>query len=181
MTIRYLPTAITAGLSFETTIALSDYPAPTWDLSLYLRGPVNADIAATDDSTSHKLTIPAATSEDFTAGQYWYSLRVTDGTDTFEIEKGTINVLPDLLSKEAGYDGRSQAEIALAAIDAVLANRATMDQERYRINNRELYRTNIGDLLKLRSYYAAIVSRERQAGASGGVRTFGRALPVRFS
>lgn len=181
MVTRYIPTAITAGLSFETTLALTDYPAPAWDLSLYLRGPGNADISATDDSTSHKLTIPAATTENFTAGQYWYSIRVTDGADTFEIEKGTLNVLPNLLAQTAGFDGRSQAEIALAAIDAVLANRATMDQERYRINNRELYRTSIGDLLKLQSYYSAIVRTERQSGASGGVRTFGRALPVRFS
>lgn len=181
MVTRYIPAALTAGLSFTTTLALSDYPAPTWGLTLHLRGPSNADITATDDGASHKLTIPAATSEDFTAGQYWYSIRVTDGTDTHEIEKGTINVLPDLLSQEAGYDGRSQAEIALAAIDAVLANRATMDQERYRINNRELYRTSIGDLLKLQTYYSAIVRRERSAGASGGVRTFGRNIPVRFS
>jgi hypothetical protein len=58
---------------------------------------------------------------------------------------------------------RTHAQIALANIEAVLAKRSTQDQERYTINNRELWRTPLGDLLKLRDYYRAEVRREKQA------------------
>lgn len=175
---RYIPLEITAGLSFAATISESDYPAPTWDLTFYLRGPETATLNAVDDGTSHKITATAATTGAWPAGQYWYTIRVTDGTDVFEIEKGTLQVLADLAAVTVdGYDGRTQAEIALEAINAVLANRATVDQERYRINNRELYRTPISQLLQLRSFYAAKVRRERGMSSGG----FGRAIPVRFS
>lgn len=109
------------------------------------------------------------------AGDYWYSLRATTGTDLVELGTGTLRVLPDLVAAGDGFDGRSQAQIALAAIDAVLGKRATMDQERYRINNRELYRTPISDLLKLRGFYVAQVKRE------SGRSTFGRQIAVRFT
>lgn len=175
---RYIPLEITAGLSFTATISESKYPAPEWELAFYIRGPETATITAEVDGTSHKITASAATTGAWPAGQYWYAIRVTDGTDVFEIEKGTLQVLADLAAVTAdGYDGRTQAEIALEAIDAVIANRATVDQERYRINNRELYRTPISQLLQLRSFYAAKVRKERGLNSGG----FGRSIPVRFS
>lgn len=177
MVARQMPAAITAGLTFEVTFSFPDYLATAWDLTLHLRGPKNSNVVAVDDGLSHNITISAADTSVLTPGQYWYAVRVTDGTATFEAEKGTLQILPDLTAQVEGYDGRTQAEIALEAIDAVLANRATIDQERYRINNRELYRTPIDQLLKLRSYYASTVARER--GTSGG--RFGRQIPVRFS
>ena len=51
-----------------------------------------------------------------------------------------------------------------------------MDQERYRINNRELYRTPIADLIKLRDMYRAEVNRERAAKC--GKNPFGRKVRV---
>lgn len=176
--VRYIPLEITAGLSFSATISEADYPAPEWDLTFYLRGPETANISAVDDGTSHVITASAATTGSWPAGQYWYTIRVTDGTDVFEIEKGTLQVLADLASVSVdGYDGRTQAEIALESINAVIANRATVDQERYRINNRELYRMSVSELLKLRSFYASLVRKERGLNSGG----FGRSIPVRFS
>jgi hypothetical protein len=77
------------------------------------------------------------------------------------------------------YDGRSDNQKALDAIEAVLARRATLDQQRYTINNRELWRTPIIELIKLRSFYAAAVAREKRKNS--GNRTFGRRINVRFS
>ena len=144
-----------------------------------MRGAGSIDLTASPDGSTHALSVSAATTEDWAAGEYWYSLRVSNGSTTVEIEAGQLRVLPNLLEESAGYDGRTQAEIALDAIDAVLANRATIDQQRYRINNRELYRTDIKDLLKLRTFYIAQVAQERakKSGRSG----FGRQIPVRFS
>src|SRR5690606_10716299 len=99
-----------------------------------------------------------------------------DGANVYAVESGRVRITPDLAQAAAGFDGRSQNRIALDAIDAVLARRATLDQERYRINNRELYRTPIEDLIRLRSYYATLVAREE--ATRKGVSPFGRQVKV---
>jgi len=173
-----LPDKITAGLDFQARLELSDYPAPDWQLSAVLRGPQAINLTATADGTAHVFQDDAATTAQWNAGAYWFSLRVTNGTSTLEAGSGELEVLPDLAAINTPYDGRSQAEIALSAIDAVMAKRATQDQQRYMINNRELWRTPIADLLKLRAYYATMVARER--AARRGKRRFGRAVHVVF-
>ncbi|MDT9105817.1 hypothetical protein RSW49_23025, partial [Escherichia coli] len=121
----------------------------------------------------------AATTAGWAPGVYWYSLRATKGGAAREVAKGQLTVLPDLANVPEGYDGRTQNQIALDAINAVIAKRATMDQQRYIIDKRELWRTPMQDLLKLRAFYAVQVRREcaRANGKSG----FGRAIHVRFS
>lgn len=174
-----LPDQITAGLDFQATVELSDYPAPDWQLSAVLRGPQAINLTASADGTAHVFQADAPTTAQWTPGTYWFSLRATNGSAVRDAGSGEMKVLRDLAAINTPYDGRSQAEIALEAIDAVMAKRATQDQQRYTINNRELWRTPIADLLKLRAYYAVMVSRERRSkrGKSG----FGRPIHVIFN
>ena len=141
-----------------------------------MRGQIAINLAATIDGDEFVFSADASTTATWAAGDYWYSVRVTSGSAVQELESGQLTVLPDMASASSSYDGRTQAEIALAAIEAVLANRATKDQDRYRINNRELYRTSISDLLKLRDFYRDLVNRERAAKC--GSNPFGRKLRV---
>lgn len=134
---------------------------------------------ATAAGTDHLFTADAATTGAWTAGEYWYSLRATNGAEVVELEAGNLRVLPDLVAAGDDYDGRTEAQIALDAINAVLGKRASIDQERYRINNRELYRTPIADLIKLRSFYVAQVKRENTCKT--GRSAWGRQVIVRFS
>ncbi|MGN6657562.1 MAG: hypothetical protein ACTHKN_01095 [Achromobacter mucicolens] len=172
-----LPASVTAGLTFQAVLSLPDYPAPDWSVSAILRGPQSIDLDATPQGTDHVLNVAAATTTGWAAGVYWYSLRATNGSQVLEAESGRIEILADLAAVSGTFDGRTEAERALAAIDAVLSKRATQDQQRYTINNRELWRTPIADLIKLRAFYAARVRRERRKGCS----PFGRAIPVRFT
>ena len=141
-----------------------------------MRGPIAINLPATIDGDEFVFSADASTTATWSAGDYWYSVRVTSGSAVQELESGQVTVLPDMATASSGYDGRTQAEIALAAIEAVLANRATKDQDRYRINNRELYRTSISDLVKLRDFYRDLVNRERAAKC--GSNPFGRKLRV---
>ncbi len=175
-----IPLQFTAGLSFQATVSSALHPAPAWTLSLHFRGPSQIDLtAAPGVSTSHVFTAAPAATADWTPGAYWWAVRATDGTDVVEIERGDMILLTDLAAVTEPYDGRSENEIALDAIDAVLSKRATQDQQRYVINNRELWRTPISDLLKLRAYYNTRVRRER--ARRSGASTMGRNIPVRFS
>lgn len=169
-----LPASMTAGLSFSACFDLPNYPAPDWTITLYLRGPSQIDIASEPSGSQHLLSASPAVTATWLPGEYWYTIRASNGTDVSEVEKGQLLIEQDLVLQPAGYDGRSEAQKALDAIDAVLANRATLDQERYRINNRELYRTPIDQLLKLRSFYRSRVRQER------GQSSMGRSVPVRF-
>lgn len=141
-----------------------------------LRGPQSINLTAIPDGDSYVFRAVAGVTETWPAGDYWYSLRVTYDDDVQEAEAGQITILPDLASAADGYDGKTHAQRTLEAIEAVIEKRATMDQERYRINNRELYRTSIPDLLKLRDVYRIEVRREKDAAC--GRNPFGRKLRV---
>lgn len=173
------PAEATAGLNFQVRLAFAAYPAPAWALTAHLRGPGQIDLAATADGTGHAFAAAAAATTGWVPGTYWWSIRATNGADVIEVAKGHTEVLPDLASAGAGYDGRTQNERGLDAINAVLEKRASQDQQKYTINNRELWRTPIADLLKLRASYQAAVRREKNA--KSGRSTFGRTIHVRFS
>lgn len=174
-----LPDQITAGLDFQAVVEAREYPATSWALRAILRGPAPIDLNATAQGEKFVFAVPAVTTETWPFGTYWYQLRATMGSAVVEAGSGRLCVVQDLAQITGVYDGRSQAAIALEAIDAVMARRATQDQQKYKINERELWRTPVADLLKLRAYYAAQVSREN-ARASGRSR-FGRPVIVKFS
>lgn len=59
-------------------------------------------------------------------------------------------------------DPRSEARIALDNIKAMLAGQAKEGVRRYKINNRELERYSVAELLALKSHFAAEVLREER-------------------
>jgi hypothetical protein len=173
-----LPDSISAGLTLDITVTLTAYPAPDWALSVILRGPQSIDLNATADGTQHRIQADANATANWEAGDYWFSVRVTDGTNVHQVDEGTITIKPDLAAITGPYDGRGHVEKVLDAIEAVIQGRATKDQQRYKINNRELERTPIGDLLKLRSTYREELRRIK--AAEGGQSLLGRKVMVRF-
>lgn len=173
------PSSASAGVNFSACVALPDYPAPDWEISAVMRGAGSIDLTAVLDGEKYKFTASAAVTAEWTPGRYWVSIRATKDADVFEVATLQIEITPDLTQSAEGYDGRTQNEIALEAINAVMAKRATLDQQRYTINNRELWRTPVAELLKLRSFYTTAVRRERRSAS--GRSAFGRAIHVRFS
>lgn len=173
-----LPTTIAAGVTFERDVILADYPAPDWVLSAHLRGSAAINITATADGTGHKFTVAAATTAGWAPGVFSYVARVTKGAEVHQVEVGTLEILADLAAVEAPFDGRTHAKRTLDAIQAVIEKRATQDQQKYTINNRELWRTPIADLLKLRDTYRTEVRRE--TATARGKSLWGPAVQVRF-
>lgn len=170
------PQKIIAGLDFQSTFCSQSHPAADgWIFTAIIRGPKSIDL--TSDAAGGFSALAAVTTE-WPAGKYWYSIRAAKGGSVVEIESGELAIDADLSIQPEGYDGRSQNAIAYEAICAVLAKRATIDQQRYVIGNRELWRAPVAELLKLKAVYANSIRREkaRQSGAS----LFGRAIHIRF-
>ncbi len=173
-----IPEQLAAGLSVSFLVSLADYSAPEWQAKLILRGPASIDLDSVAEDSSHRFTKTPTTTAQWVAGDYWYSLRVTDGTDIHEVGSGRITITPDLEAQSSGYDGSTHPEKVLAAIEAVIEGRASKDQDSYRINNRELRRTPISQLLKLRDQYRREVKRLNDARR--GKNVLGRQILARF-
>ncbi len=142
-----------------------------------MRGQSIITIEAAQEGTAHILQVNAVDTATWEPGRYSYSLRASKGFEVVEVEADSMTVLPDLASQGEGFDGRSHLERVLDAIEAVIERRATLDQERYRINNRELHRTPIPELLVLRDRYKAEI-RRMKAAKSGNL--FNQAVRVSF-
>lgn len=173
-----IPPEISAGLTFEAPISAPEFPASAWSLSLAMRGPSSIDIDAEAEGSGFRLVADAATTRVWAPGVYWYQIRATDGVDVQLVDEGQVRILEDLASAGTGFDGRSHAEKVLAAIEAVIEGRASLDQSHYTINNRSLTRTPVADLLKLRNTYRAEVRAQRMAKRG---RSSARRHVVRFS
>jgi hypothetical protein len=172
-----IPSEISAGITFRLPLSFSEYPAPDWELSLILRGPVAIDLFASGADEAHTFLAAAAVTANWAPGPYWWQLRASDGSDVVLVSEGQSKVLVDISAVAVGFDGRSHSQRVLQAIEAVIENRASIDQESYSINNRSLSRTPVSDLLKLRDRYRAEVSSAAAAKAGRGL---GRIHRVRF-
>ena len=169
------PSSITAGTTFDRTVIQTAYPAPDWAVVAYLRGPQSIDIESVGAGASHRFTVPATDTALWPTGDYWFSIRASNGTEVVEVDSGQTTIKPDLASLDAGHDGRTHVQKVLDAIEAVLEKRATLDQQRYTINNRELWRTPIPELLMLRDRYRAELRRMKSKG-----NLFDQHVRVRF-
>ena len=171
------PASTSAGLTFNRPATLTAHPAPDWQLEAVLRGAGAMEITAEADGTGHRFLVPATETAAWEPGDYWYSIRASMDGVVVEVETGQITIKPDLAGLDAGHDGRGHVQRVLDAIEAVLEKRATIDQEKYSINNRELRRTPIPDLLILRDRYRSEL-RRMKAARKGGL--FNQAVRVGF-
>lgn len=174
-----IPDKIVAGTTFDRLLTLTAWPAPEWSLSLILRGPIAVTLVSQPEAAQHRLGASADVTRLWPPGVWAWALRATRGAEVVEIDAGAIIIAADIDSLPAGHDGRSHAARVLDAIEAVIENRATLDQQKYTINNRELWRTPIPELLLLRDRYRAELRREQQARRTGQ-SLLGRQIKVRF-
>lgn len=184
-----IPTSLRAGDTWSWKDTVSGYQAgalPTdWVLKYHLRGKdlTSIDIVSTADGTDHAISVTADESSSFTPGSYVWAAyverTVTGVLERHTVGSGDVDVLPFLRQATSADDFRSHARKTLAAIDAVMEGRASVDQEQITIAGRSLVRTPMADLIKLRQYYEQQVDAEEAAeriakGLSGKKRILTR-------
>jgi hypothetical protein len=160
---------------------LTDYPATAWTLTYYLtRAAASATIVAVADGSYFSVTVAKAVTALISAGKYFWAAFVSDATERFQVDQGTIEVLPDIAAS-AALDRRTHARKVLEAIEAVLESRATVDQMGYTIAGRRLDRMPIADLLTLRGHYRDECDTEDQAERIANGLGNPKRILVRFS
>lgn len=176
-----IPTQLTAGDSAAwqepalTAQGVSISPA-AWGLSYTLRGPLAAgvDLTGASDGQRWHFALTAAQTAAFNSGPstliwYWQASAV-QGQDRITVARGVLRVKPNLalIATNATFDGASQAEKNLTAIEAEIKARieggATLE---YTIGQRSLKREPMEALMALRTQWRRIVAGERRGRHPG--------------
>jgi hypothetical protein len=147
-------------------VRLADYPASDgWVLHYRLtpRGTGSAiTFSATADGDDHQVEVSAATTANWAPGAYTCAAWVAKGALRYSVpsEGGQVTVDPNPATLPPGTDTRSAAEINLAAVQAVLTNRATDGVLEHQINGRQLRLMGMDELLKLEARLKSEVNAE---------------------
>jgi hypothetical protein len=176
------PTALTAGDTVQWTRSLAECPASAgWVLTYELRNATNAySFTAAASGDDHAVVVTAAVTGVWTPGTYRLAGYATLGAERHEIFRGAVEVRANLAIAGA-TDDRSHVKRVLDAIEAVIADRATRDQQFYQIAGRSLQRTPMADLLVLRDRYRAEYERELAAARLARGERGRRVILTRFA
>lgn len=158
------PNTLRVGDLWTWLKSLAEYPANAgWTLAYTL---INANkkitITASASGADHLISVAAATTAGYTAGFYSWMARITKGLESYTIDEGTIEVLPDLAAVST-YDGRSHAQTMVEAIEAAIEGRASALQLKMEINGRSIEYMGAGDLIKWLSFYRTELAKEGRA------------------
>jgi hypothetical protein len=171
---------LAAGTTLKFTVTLADYSAADgWVLS-YRLAPRAAgtpiDITASASGAAHLVNVAKATTSSWAAGFYTIAAWVDNGTDRYSIdsESGELLITPNPATLAAGADRRSQAEISLANVQALLQGKAVSGTLEYTINGRQLRSYGLSELMRLETKLKADVDRERLAAGKAPLHGAGR-------
>jgi len=174
------PSRIVAGDSASWTKDLPQYlPASGWVLTYAIvRDGIRLSVVGTDNGDGkHLVTLSAATTATYAAGQYAWQAYVTKSStsERYTVASGQMKVEANFAT--GAVDGRSHVQRTLDALEATLEGRASSDQLAYSIGGRSISKMNPEQLLQWRDKYKAEVAAEEKAqkiaagmGATGTIR-----------
>jgi len=155
------PKEIIKGETIEWEESFASYPATDYTLKYYFRGPAAFEKTATANGTGYKITFSATETDALTAGTYWYYAFCEADGERYKVSEGSLEVV-DFLDQTT-YDGRSEAQKALEAVEAVIRGTASKEQLEYQIAGRSLRYRSVEELITLRDYLKKEVAREKKA------------------
>jgi hypothetical protein len=169
-----VPASIVAGSTVqwvELPATVFDNPATssTWTLTVTFRtntageGATAAGTARADGGWD--VALSATTTESWDTGTWYWQKKLISGAVVVVIGSGTTEVLPSLAytGDPTAFDGRSQAEQDLDAIQAAIRAIASKGAKQYSIGSRSYTSNDLGLLMQREAQLKAIVARERAA------------------
>ena len=177
------PSSVTAGDTVTWLKSLADYPASSgWSLAYRL---INAagkiDITASASGADHLVSVAAATTANWLAGDYDYIATVTKAAERYTVGTGAMVVSPNLAAATT-YDTRSSARKALDAVNLLLETYgAKAYQHSYEIAGRRQQFQTPGDFMAFRSRLMAEVATEENAARINAGLSPRNQVAVRFT
>lgn len=159
------PDSIVAGETLKACIVIVDATA----VQAFVVGPARHEVAFAPSDSSRWLT--ATDTAEWVPGLYRFEVWATLADNSRMIAgRGTLLVGASLESAPGGedYDPRTRAQRMVEKIEAMLEGNASAGVRRYRINNRELERYTLSELMDLLAYWKrqAAIEARKNAGTS---------------
>lgn len=159
------------------------YTSQGYTLTYVLRGPSGGlELMANTNGQGWLTGISASSSNTLPVGRVWWSAVLEGQGERVTIATGELRVTENLAANlTAAYDGRTQAERDLDAVNAAISARTTGGLvAEYTINGRSLKREPMAALLSLRSALVMRVRNEQTAASIAAGLGNPRNLHVRF-
>jgi hypothetical protein len=140
----------------------------SWSLSYLLRtntASEGATVVGVAYGTGWEFTLAAATSAGFDAGTWYWQAVATSGSDKVTLGAGQLQVLAALeySGTPGAFDGRSQAQQDLDAVQAAIRALISGGAKQYTIGSRSFTKVDLSDLMERESRLKAEVKREQMA------------------
>jgi hypothetical protein len=165
---------------------VTDYPTADYTLtySMRLLSSAATEIALdstyiTESATAYTVIVPSAVTVNLTKGDYSYQEYITNGSSQrISINEGFITIEANLDADTS--DPRSHARVVLDSLEAMLENRANIDQSSMSIAGRSLSRMTPQEIRDWYEFYRYRVSLEKKKDRISKGEATGQSIKVRF-
>lgn len=188
-----IPAAIRAGDTVAWTLAATtdalgnSISSTSWTLTTYFRTAAAGEgvtaVGVADSSGGWTFTIAAGTTAGMDAGTWYWQAVATDGSSTITIGSGSLTVSPSLAysGTAAAFDGRSQAQQDLDAVQTTIRGIIAGKSKYYQIGSRQYTSLDLPALMQRESQLKAIVAKEKAAESVAAGLGDPRRVFVRFT
>ena len=160
-----------------------DYPVASYSLSYEFNlvdGSTVSNFTLTATESDDTYIVEASSTASYTKGNYNWVSYITRASDSarVKLEEGFVEIQDNYATTTASV--RSHAKIVLDAVEAVIENRANIDQSSMSIAGRSLSRMSIDELLTFRARYKAEYLKEVKQLRIKNKRGSGNTIKVNF-
>ena len=161
----------------------SDYPVADYSLSYefnLIDGSTAANFTLTATESGNEYIISTSSTTSYTLRNYNWISYITRSSDSarVKLEEGYVEIQDNYATTSNSV--RSHAKKILDAVEAVLENRASMDQQSMSIAGRSLSRMSITDLMTFRDRYKAEYLKEVKIARIKNGLASGNTIKVNF-
>ena len=181
------PYKVWQGDTFRWNKSLSDYtPADSWVLSYSFRSNTGTGFniigSANSSNSGWEITVAAATTANYTTGEYTWQAYVTKTTQRYVVDNGVTVVHQNLngLATSATTDLRTHAKLMISKIQSVLEGRVDADIENYSIGGRSINKIPVSELVNILSTYEEKLDKEERKRRLANRHGSGRVIKARF-
>ena len=165
---------------------VTDYPTDLYALTYEFHcdsgggGNHKFTVTASETSTAYVVEVSSVTTAGYNAHQYkWYAfITRTSDSQRVAVDNGITTLVVNYADSNA--DVRTHAKKVLDSIQAVIENRATVDQSSFTIAGRSLSRMTIDELFMVRDRYRAEYNEEVKKARIRNKKPSGNLIGVRF-
>lgn len=165
---------------------VTDYPTDQYALTYEFHcdsgggGSHQFTITATETTLAYVVEVASTVTDNYTAHQYkWYAfITRTSDSERVAVDEGMTTLVANYADTNA--DLRTHAKKVLDAVQAVIENRATIDQSSFSIAGRSLSRMSIDELFLVRDRYRAEYNEEVKKARIRNKKPSGNLIGVRF-